>query len=501
MQERGEYHPPNNPLHNTSTSTSTTYTMKDPPADVAVVVAVPASYTEVSDAKQQERSSNMSKWCQKLLEIYEEYEILVLFIVVIVLAKAYPKLGAEYLAPHITATWIAVVFIFRKYLLPVLHASCYNVLVRYYYKYDSTNMRHLEIYICYSRKANAHKVHHILSMPVVAGLALKTEEFESASKEIHFIVFIQTFNFGVVSLLVFGLSRVLVYTGVLVESLADGMVICACLPLSVNMVLILTKTAGGDEAAAILNSTFANLVGVFLSPLMILGYLGVTGGVDLGDVFYKLAIRIVFPLLVGQMIHKTSTTTVQLMKTYARIVKKSQIYALVFILYTVFCTTFIHGTSVPMSSIVLAMFVQMLLLCALTSLAWFALQVYFPDKPKLRVMGLFGCTHKTVSVGVPLINAMYEGNPNVGLYTLPLLMWHPLQLVVGSILAPRLYRFVESEEKRLRTLPTSNASVVEVVNFITTPHDDQPPVNEHTPLVSHGIQATTETTTTTTTYV
>ena len=52
-------------------------------------------------------------------------------------------------------------------------------------------------------------------------------------------------------------------------------------------------------------------------------------------------------------------------------------------------------------------------------------------------------------MGVPLINAIYENNPLVGLYTLPLLIWHPMQLVVGSFLAPYLVKFVISEKERL----------------------------------------------------
>jgi hypothetical protein len=58
------------------------------------------------------------------------------------------------------------------------------------------------------------------------------------------------------------------------------------------------------------------------------------------------------------------------------------------------------------------------------------------------------CTFQ-VAMGVPLINAIYEDNPLVGLYTLPLLIWHPMQLVVGSFLAPRLSAWVESEKERL----------------------------------------------------
>jgi hypothetical protein len=56
---------------------------------------------DVSDGKhhhhnhhqQQQERSTMSKWCHRLWEIYEEYELLVLFVVAIVLAKAYPNSG------------------------------------------------------------------------------------------------------------------------------------------------------------------------------------------------------------------------------------------------------------------------------------------------------------------------------------------------------------------------------------------------------------------------
>lgn len=64
-------------------------------------------------------------------------------------------------------------------------------------------------------------------------------------------------------------------------------------------------------------------------------------------------------------------------------------------------------------------------------------------------MGLFGCTHKAVATGVPLVDAIYGSSSSVGLYTLPLLIWHPMQLVVGTFLVPRLVKFVDAEEKRL----------------------------------------------------
>jgi solute carrier family 10 (sodium/bile acid cotransporter), member 7 len=85
----------------------------------------------------------------------------------------------------------------------------------------------------------------------------------------------------------------------------------------------------------------------------------------------------------------------------------------------------------------------------LMCLAWVLLRLLFRNEPKLIVMGLFGCTHKTVAMGVPLINAIYEDDANIGLITLPLLIWHTMQLILGSFLAPRLARWVEQEEERL----------------------------------------------------
>ena len=55
-------------------------------------------------------------------------------------------------------------------------------------------------------------------------------------------------------------------------------------------------------------------------------------------------------------------------------------------------------------------------------------------------------------MGAPLISAIYETDPNVGLYTLPLLIWHPMQLLVGSILAPKLGVWSAAEKKRLAEL-------------------------------------------------
>ena len=54
---------------------------------------------------------------------------------------------------------------------------------------------------------------------------------------------------------------------------------------------------------------------------------------------------------------------------------------------------------------------------------------------------------------------MYGDNPAVGLYTLPLIIWHTMQLVIGTALMARLSAFVKSEEERLGINETSESDL------------------------------------------
>ena len=194
-----------------------------------------AQHDQDEDNSKEDHQSFAKKVGNFMCAFYTKNSFLVMLLTAILLAYAYPPLGAKYLAPKITATWVAVVMIF-----------------------------------------------------FLSGIKLKTEELSKAFLRLKFNLFVQVFNFLVVSSVVFGFSRLMKYRNVLSESLADGMVISACVPITINMVLVLTTSSNGDEAAAVFNAAFGNLVGVFLSPALILMYLGVQGAVDLGTVFFKL---------------------------------------------------------------------------------------------------------------------------------------------------------------------------------------------------------------------
>jgi len=148
------------------------------------------------------------------------------------------------------------------------------------------------------------------------------------------------------------------------------------------------------SSSAIFNAAFGNLVGVFLSPALILMYLGVQGQIDLGNVFMKLGLKVVLPIAIGQVLQKFVPPAKEFVKKYKKYFKKAQEWCLVFIVYTVFCKTFSSGSDTNVGDIFLMIALQFVMLTVVMSLAWILLRILFRNEPKLQAMGVFGCTHK-----------------------------------------------------------------------------------------------------------
>ncbi|KAL3809800.1 hypothetical protein ACHAXA_003037 [Cyclostephanos tholiformis] len=373
----------------TPSSTSSSSTKVSSPDDVAAPSLPPSS------------SRVKRRPIDRCSSIYDKNSFLILVVLAILLAYAYPPLGATYLYPDVTSDWVAVIVIF-----------------------------------------------------VLSGMGIRTEEFGRAFQRLRFNAYVQIYNFGAVSGMVYGASRLMVYLGALPSSLADGMVICSCLPVTVSMVMVLTTSSNGDVASAVFHAAFGNLIGIFLSPALIAMYLGISGNVDLGTITIKLVFRVLVPLLVGQFLRCFVPLARDFVDDRSRFFKKFQEWVLVYIVYTVFCETFLSGMDATIGQILVMIALQGGMLIVVMILAWISLGALFRNEPKLIAMGLFGCTHKTVAMGIPLINSMYSDiSPSlVGLYTLPLLIWHPMQLLIGTAVAPRIAEWVDKREEELSSM-------------------------------------------------
>ena len=75
-----------------------------------------------------------------------------------------------------------------------------------------------------------------------------------------------------------------------------------CLPTTISSAVVLTNNSNGNEAAAVVNTTISNLLGIVITPGLVFVFLGNFETVDILGIFYKLALRVVVPVMFMSML-------------------------------------------------------------------------------------------------------------------------------------------------------------------------------------------------------
>lgn len=169
----------------------------------------------------------------------------------------------------------------------------------------------------------------------------------------------------------------------------------------------------------------SSLLSVVISPMLILYYIGTKTEINLPSVVIKLLLRVLLPMVVGQGLQYYTPSVVTYIEHHLAKFKAAQEYALIYIVYTVFCKTFqqtIDGAGI-WDILKMAVF-QFALLCLMFLVAWLVLKVFFYNEPRLRVMGLYGCVQKSAAVGTCCVSVACGGiSRSLGLdthYTAPI---------------------------------------------------------------------------------
>ena len=202
----------------------------------------------------------------------------------------------------------------------------------------------------------------------MSGILIKTRELGNALTQCGFNSFVLAFNFFGVSGIVFGVTRILLKYNLLNEGMADGMIVCSCMPMSVSMVIVFTRMSNGATANATLIAPTSSFLSVFLSPLLIIFYINTKTQIDLLSVIVKLLLRVLLPMVVGQLLQLFAKPVVRFVNDNIEAFKASQEWALIYIVYSVFCKTFQQTIEAGFMDILsMAIFQAMLLaICTFT---------------------------------------------------------------------------------------------------------------------------------------
>ena len=80
------------------------------------------------------------------------------------------------------------------------------------------------------------------------------------------------------------------------STLLDGLLILTCLPTTVNMCILLTSSAGGNVATALCNAVIGNILGIFVTPALLLRFFGTNVELPFVDMVFKLCNKVLLPV-------------------------------------------------------------------------------------------------------------------------------------------------------------------------------------------------------------
>jgi sodium/bile acid cotransporter 7 len=278
---------------------------------------------------------------------------------------------------------------------------------------------------------------------LMSGIGLETSKLGIAIKSPSTHLFTQFYNFIAVSAVCYGVATFLEWAGVLSESLATGFVVMGTVPCTVSMCNIFTQQANGNTAISLVNSSVGNLLGILATPALVLMYVRVTGGVDIGKLLMTLALVLVLPFAVGQCLRRIKRVDWAKFKPYRKSINK---VCLLLIVYASFCDLFSQpDAGLTVGDVFLVISICAVLYTSLVSLSFLVGRQLIPLRADL-VASLYCGSHKTVAVGIPLLTIIFEDSDLVvGVLAFPLLIYHQIEMILGLLTLEKVGRWVAAD--------------------------------------------------------
>jgi solute carrier family 10 (sodium/bile acid cotransporter), member 7 len=220
--------------------------------------------------------------------------------------------------------------------------------------------------------------------------------------------------------------------------LCTGLFFLCALPSTVSSSVALTAVAKGNVPAAVFNATLSSLFGVFLTPLWLSITLGAAGrALPIVRVILDLCEWLVLPLFIGQLLRPLFGAFATRHKARLSVLDRITILLLV---YTSFCDSVQAGVwRAGGNALFVSALASVAILAVVMLIVWHtsrALGFAHAD----RIVALFCGSKKTLASGVPMARLIFGADPGLAIILLPIMIYHPLQLVVGGWLAGRFTR-------------------------------------------------------------
>ncbi|EZQ01230.1 bile acid:sodium symporter family protein [Acinetobacter sp. Ver3] len=256
--------------------------------------------------------------------------------------------------------------------------------------------------------------------------------------QLHSLVFALTF--AVFPIL--GLMAKPVLLPLLGQELYWGFLFMCFLPSTVQSSIAFTSVAGGNVASAVCSASFSNIIGMFITPILVT--LFILGQSDHGfnptSAILKIILLLLVPFILGQLLRPIVFPLIQKAPS---IVKTFDQGSILLVVYGAFSSAVVAGLWNEVSGVTLmwliiacSVLLTLIMLLAYHAPKWFGFN-------RADQIAVFFCgSKKTLASGVPMAQILFIGQP-MGMIILPIMIFHQIQLMVCGIIANHWSKQIE----------------------------------------------------------
>ncbi|KAJ5584977.1 uncharacterized protein N7459_004777 [Penicillium hispanicum] len=297
---------------------------------------------------------------------------------------------------------------------------------------------------------------------LISGLSIPRRKLFVQLMNWRLHVVVQLISFLFIPALVLAVVHVILAgdpAGHIDRAVLAGYILTACIPTTIASNVVMTRSAGGDDAAALVEVVIANILGPFVTAAWTVALLPKTpefdawryGGGSMGsmykDVFQQLGLSVLLPLFVGQLIRWTWPDRTGRVLQKTKLPKLASV-CLLLLIWTTFSSCFATGAlqTLSVQSIVFVVLFNIALYIALTGVCFFSSrppkilgshswseQMFKQLPPEETIAVCFCGPAKSTALGIPLLYAMWAP---VDLFTkaktsVPVLLYTTEQICVA----------------------------------------------------------------------
>jgi sodium/bile acid cotransporter 7 len=241
-----------------------------------------------------------------------------------------------------------------------------------------------------------------------------------------------------------GLAARALVPSVLTVDLYNGLLFLCLVPSTVQSSIAFTSIAKGHVSAAIVSASLSNILGVVLTPLLVVLLMTTSGAprVD-ATAIRDIVVQLLFPFAAGQLARPWLGG---LIARYAALLKVVDRGSILLVVYTAFSMGVVKGiwVSVNVWRLISVTVVAAVLLAVVLGVTTALGRLAGLDRGDAIVL-LFCGSKKSLASGLPMALVLFPA-ATVGLTMLPLMIFHQIQLVVCAVIASRLAREAEVAE-------------------------------------------------------